>query len=482
MNLDRWIVLCAVLLGVLGPGSRAAGDRPLRQPSPLPSDGPGVRWVSQGPRVVFSTVPEAAPQTSPSPTPAPANLPWARRSGLHLESQAPPAYSQLTLADLEAIALANNPTLVQADARIRAARAKRLQVGLYPNPAIIYRGEEIGSGGRAGEQGAFFRQEIVTAGKLRHRQAVVAHEIRQAEHARWAQRGRVLNDLRTAWYDVLVAQRAMELNEELVRIGQQGAKAAEDLFDALEVSRIDLLQAGVEAGLAEIDLDGAKNRHLAAWRRLVAVLGTPEMELARLAGDLDNDLPQLRWEDSLHRLLVESPELARAHSGVERARCAVVRECAQRVPNLMLETGVQYQHSSDDTVVGVQVGLPLPFFNRNQGNISRARAELIVAENELRRVELALEVRLAAAFERYDNARYQAQRYGSRILPHAKDSLDLVRAGYRQGEFGYLTLLTAQRTYTRVSLAYLDSLRGVHTGSVLIEGLLLTGGLQAADQ
>jgi cobalt-zinc-cadmium efflux system outer membrane protein len=385
--------------------------------------------------------------------------------------------SVLTLAGLEEIALANNPTILQADARIRAARAKCLQVGLYPNPALIYRGEEMGDAGRAGLQGAFFTQEIVTAGKLRHRQAVVAHEIRQAQHARWAQCGRVLNDLRTAWYDVLVAQRAVELNRQLVYISQQGTKAAEALLAAKEVSRVDLLQARIEQLRAGLQLNDAWHRHLAAWRRMTAVLGIPEMEPTLLSGDPEGELPQLTWQESLEHLLAESPELAQARSGVQRARCAVVREYAQRIPNFALETGVQYKHDTEYTVVGVQLGLPLPIFDRNQGNIFKAQAELTAAENEVRRMELALQDRLATVFQRYASARHQAEKYRSEILPHAKESLDLVGSGYRQGELDYLTLLTAQRTYTQVSLAHLESVREVRAGSVLIEGLLLTGGL-----
>ena len=469
VNFDRWIVCCAVVLGVIGLESRAA-ECPL-QPSPMSFAEPEVRRGPPDTRIAVRATVEVAPLPTLSPT-------LVATDADSTADHQPAADSQLTLADLEAIALANNPTLAQADARIRAAQAKCLQVGLYPNPAIIYRGEEIGSDGRAGQQGAFFSQEIVTAGKLGHRQAVVIHEIRQAEHARWAQRGRVLNDLRASWYDVLVAQRAMELNEELVRIGQQGVKAAQDLLAALEVSDVDLLQAHVEADSARLNLNDARERHLAVWRRLTAVLGTPGMRPTRLAGYLDEDLPLLTWPESLERLLANSPELAQALSGVERARCAVVRECARRVPNLTLETGVQYQHSADDTVVGVQVGLPLPFYNRNQGNISKARAELIAARNEVRRVELALQERLATVFERYASAHRRAVEYGIKIEPNARRSLNLVRSGYTQGEFGYLTLLTAQRTYTRVSLAYLESLREVHTGSVLIEGSLLTGGLR----
>ena len=66
----------------------------------------------------------------------------------------------MTLAELEQIALANNPTMNQAGARIRALQGKQLQVGLYPNPVIGYIGDEMGNEGTAGQQGGFLRQEI----------------------------------------------------------------------------------------------------------------------------------------------------------------------------------------------------------------------------------------------------------------------------------------------------------------------------------
>jgi cobalt-zinc-cadmium efflux system outer membrane protein len=101
----------------------------------------------------------------------------------------------------------------------------------------------------------------------------------------------------------------------------------------------------------------------------------------------------------------------------------------------------------------------------------------MAAENEVQRLELQLRNRLAAAFQRYENARQQVEKYSKNVLPTAKESLDLVVAGYRQGEFPYLTLLTAQRTYFRVSLRYLESLRDLRASTVAIDGLMLSGGL-----
>ena len=89
---------------------------------------------------------------------------------------------------------------------------------------------------------------------------------------------------------------------------------------------------------------------------------------------------------------------------------------------------------------------------------------------------------MASAFQTYANAHQQVQRYETAILPDAKESLSLIQQGYRQGEFGYLELLTAQRTYFRVNVDYVTALRELWVSSTRIEGLLLSGALQAPGQ
>lgn len=396
----------------------------------------------------------------------------------------PPAEPQgvategMTLADLEAIALAHHPTLRQAAARVRAARGGWLQAGLPPNPVVGYQASEIGNDARGGQQGAYLAQEFVTGGKLRLNRAAATQEIRQAEAALVAQRYRVLNDVRIAYYEVLAAQRTEELSQELVRIGEDGVRTADRLLKALQGSRIDLLQAKVEADSAKILLENARNRHAAAWRGLAAVAGAPGLAPFSLAGDLEEGWREHSWEEALGRLLSQSPELAAARAGVNRARWALSRARAEPIPNLFVETGVQHDNASHFDIANVQIGIPLPIFNRNEGSIRRAAAELAAARSGVSRIELDLQNRLRVAFERYANARQQARKYSEDILPNAQASLDLVAAAYRQGEFSFLTLLTAQRTFFETNLAYVAALGELWESSVTIEGLLLTGSLE----
>ena len=390
--------------------------------------------------------------------------------------------SALTLDDLEQVALESNPTLVQASMAVQAAQGNYLQAGLYPNPVIGYVGDEIGNDGGQGFQGAGVAQEIVTAHKLRLGRAVASHEVQQARLVWETQRRRVLNDVRAGYYDMLVAQKMIQVNEQLVRIGDEGVRATEKLRAAQEVGRADVLQAQIEAESARLNLVEARNLLSSAWRRLAAVLGRPEMDPTPLAGEVEKDLPAFDWKETLDQLWAQSPELALARAGVDRAECELARQRAMRVPNLEVGGVVKYDTVSHYTVADVEFGLPLPLFDRNQGRILRAQADLVAARHELRRVELGLQDRLASAFEQYATARQRVETYTKTILPHAQKSLDLIQVGYREGEFGYLNLLTAQRTYFGVSLDHLRNLRELRSRCVELEGMLLRGGLEKVER
>ncbi|MCE5267469.1 MAG: TolC family protein [Planctomycetaceae bacterium] len=455
MNIVK-LCVCAMLIGVLP--SAAIAQQAGRSDRSVPNES-NVRVVPEEPTIPLPPMdqPQGVPQLPGASTPLAA----------------------MTLAELEEMAVRCNPTLAQAAARVQGAQGQYVQAGLYPNPVAGYQASEIGNEKRAGQQGGFVGQEVVTAGKLRLSQDVASQEIRQAEFVLQAQRCRVLTDVRRAFYDVLVAQRALELSEQLVRIGEEGIKSTEALTKAKEAARVDVLQARIEADSAKIFLEKARNRYAAAWRNLAAVVGDFMMQPKPLAGNLLDGMTRLCWDDTFNRLLAESPQLAGAQAGVARAQAVLSRECAGRYPNLSVQASAQYDNATQDAIVGAQVGVPLPIFNRNQGNIRRAEAELAAAQQETKRVQLGLQQRLAVVFEQYATAQQQVEKYNRDILPNAEESLRLVSMGYRQGELSYLVLLTSQRTFFQTNLAYLDALRDLRAATTAIEGNLLSGSLQA---
>lgn len=183
-------------------------------------------------------------------------------------------HAALTLDELEGLALANNPTLFQAASRIDAARGNWLQEGLKPNPDISYQGQEIGNEGAEGMHGLMVSQEFVTKGKLYLSQMAAQQQVLRAEQLYAVQRQRVLTDVRQRFYEALVAQKMVDVARTLLQVGEKGVTTAENLLNAREVARIDLLQARVIANTARIRVAQAETQQQEAWRRLEAVVGT----------------------------------------------------------------------------------------------------------------------------------------------------------------------------------------------------------------
>ena len=429
----------------------------VAQPTgPAPGDAPVIQQVQH----VEPDVPE------------PENLPPATLQ--------PVVLGKLTLAELEQMAIAANPSVARAAALVEAARGNWIQVGLPPNPNVGYEGQQIGSDGRAEQDGIFIEQEIVRGGKLRLNREVAAQEIAKAEQQLAVQQQRVLTDVRIAYYQVLIAERQRTLTSQLRDVAGEALKVAEALLKGKEVGKPDVIQAQLEMGNAEILAQNAENRYAAAWRSLATIIGDPTRAPHPLDGNAEESRPEQQWDGSLQRLLSTSPEIALAASEIERARWAVERAYVEKKPNVTVQGLVNWRDNGigGDSDGGLTVGIPLPLWNRNQGGIIQAEAQVAAAEQAIHQLELSLQNRLAPVFERYASALNQVRKYREQLLPAAQESLNLARRLYQAGETPYLNLLTAQRSFSQTNLNYLESLSELRSAEAEIDGLLLSGSLE----
>ena len=384
-------------------------------------------------------------------------------------------HNALTLAEVENLALAANPTLAEAAARVRAARGEQLQVGLAPNPIYGYAASEIGDDGRAGQQGFLVGQEFIRGNKLGLNRVVAGREAERLEQVFAAQQQRVQTDVRIAFYDAFLAQRRHELALNLQTIGRQAVSTAGALIEAQEGRRTDLLLAEIEGQRANIDLAQADSAVRGAWRRLAALAGQNELEVRPLSADLNSLRWEIAWNETLADLLRSSPEVAEAIADVERARATLARARVEPVPDVTAQGTVQYDSATHDTMAGAQVTLPLPLWNRNQGGISKSHSELVAAQRRLDAVERRLQLELAKQFQIYETALARVDTIRHEILGRAQQNLDLATQGYQAGELAFLDFLTVQRTYFQVNLEYLTALGELNQSVQLLHGQLLAG-------
>lgn len=388
----------------------------------------------------------------------------------------------LSVDQLETLAMQHNPTLEQARAETWKAYGRYVQAGLYPNPEVGYAASEVGNDGRAGQQGGYFQQEFVFGNKLALSQKIGAAERTAAEHSLTLQELRVRNNVRLEYYAILAATRSRDIAGQLLEVAESAAALAKLRYENGEGTRIDELQARGEQQRAAVAVAQAENIVAAAWKRMLAVVGDPTLQPQQLAGRLESEpLPEIAFDELLARLENTSPQIRLAEAWIDRARAAYERAEVEPIPNLTLQNTVQYDDSTQYTVVGIQATLPIPVFNRNQGNITAAEQEWIQASRETRRLRLSLKRDLADRWQQFANARVQVDRYRNEVLPTVSETLKLTREAYEAGETDYLRLLTAQRSYAETYREYIAALGTAWQEAVRLNGLLLTDGLVAPE-
>src|SRR6266849_2305796 len=393
----------------------------------------------------------------------------------------------VTLDQVQKIAQESNPTLRQADAEIRAANARRQQAGLYPNPTVGYTADEIRGGSvGGGKQGFFVQQTIVTGGKLRLSQDVFRKESQLATIEAEEQRIRVTSAVKMAFLRVLAAQELLDARRDLANIARDAAETQRRLFNTGQADETEVLQSEVEAQRMRMAARMQENSLREEWRSLAAVIGQPGTPLTTVTGDLEHGWPELNEEQAVQAIANESPALRIAEATTLRAQAILAAAKRQPIPDLQVRAGMEYNNELLGSVPfakgweGIaEVGVQLPIFNRNQGEIAAARAEMDRAALEKQRIALTLRERDASAVDQYANARLMAIEYRDEMLPRAKKAYALMVEKYGNMLAAYPRVLDSQRKLYELQAEYIIALEGVWTNGIALQGYLLPDGLEA---
>jgi cobalt-zinc-cadmium efflux system outer membrane protein len=402
-------------------------------------------------------------------------------------AQSPPA-SPLALADLERMALERNPTLQQAAAEVEAAGGRAKQAGLFPNPQIGYVAEEFpyrGGEGR-GKQGFFVQQTIPLGGKLGLGREAFRKEVDEAQANLEAQRLRVVNSVRSLYYEALIAARRVEVRERLARISEEAVDVSRQLVNTGAADRPDVLEAEIESREAGLALVAARNEQFHTWLGLGVMIGDPSLAPQPLSGGEDLAVAELERETAVQNLLRDSPQIRAAQARIAESEAAAKRAGRETFPDLFLRAGSDYDREllpESGRPVGwegfVEAGISIPLFNGNAGGRRAAAAQVSRARAELRRTQLALQGQLSGVFEVYLTSLRAADEYRTQILPRAEQAYRLYLDKFQEMAAAYPQVLIAQRTLFQTTERYLRALEEAHRAAVQIQGFLLVDGLEA---
>jgi len=252
-------------------------------------------------------------------------------------------------------------------------------------------------------------------------------------------------------------------------VADKGLELAELRKQALEGSQLDVVQAKVQKYEIDLALKQAEVRYGAR----------PQMLPVTLDGELPRSESQLVWADVASTMIVSSPEYQAAQTRVSQARANLDRQCVQAIPNLNVQFAAGRDNGTGSGLINLQVGAPIPVFNKNQGNIAAARAELLRAARQVDRIENSIKARLAVVSGNYDSSLAAVIKYASDILPNAAQGLELAETAYRAGETSFVQVLVARRTYFDTNLQNVDAQATLAQARARVDGYVLTGALDA---
>ena len=396
----------------------------------------------------------------------------------------------ITLEELQQMALQNNPTFAQSAVNIQAAEGRKKQSGLYPNPTVGYQGEQIRGGSfHGGEQGFFVQQDIVLGGKLGLNRAIFDQELKQAETEAEEQKMRVVTNVRMSYIQALAAQQTLELWQSLSKLADDAVETSHRLSNVGQADAPDVLESEVEAQQAELAVTMAEQNQQRIWKALSAVVGNPRLPLMRLEGKLE-DTPPINADELVEKIANDSPAVRIAEIGVKRAEATLARAKRESIPDLQIRGGMQQNGEllpePNGKPVGLQgfadVGVRIPIFNRNQGNVATARADVERAKREVERVKLVLRERAAIVVQNYAFSQTAVDRYKNQMIPRAQKAYELYAKKYQEMASAYPQVLIAQRTLMQLEVSYITALETFATSSVSLQSYLLTDGLEAPSQ
>jgi cobalt-zinc-cadmium efflux system outer membrane protein len=382
----------------------------------------------------------------------------------------------ISLARALALTLERSPQLAAFSWDIRAAEARILQAKLLPNPEISWDGEDFT---RAGVQSAtesmqntlVLSQLIELGGKRNSRVWEAQFDRRAAEWDYQVKRLEVLKSTTLAFIDVLSGQRKVQLAEENVQLTERGIPLTQKRVEAGKASNVELIRTNTEVATARIELTEARHDLEAARVNLAAQWGAKKATFSSVSGNLE----QLRSVPSLESLkakLQTNPELAKWTTERQRREATLNAARAEAHPDLTVNAGPRLlgaSHADMSLVAGFSI--PLPLWNRNQGKIAEAEANVAKTSDEKAAAEADANAELNEAYQTLQRAAEEVRMLRETVLPGAKSAVDQISEGYTTGRFSQLDVLDAQRSYIETRTQYVRALSDFQKAAAQIDAL-----------
>ncbi|NMZ24427.1 TolC family protein [Pseudomonas proteolytica] len=372
----------------------------------------------------------------------------------------------LTLESALQNAFAGNPDLAAAQWEIDIAQGGRQQAGLIPNPVASWDAEDTR---RSTRTTTVKLSQTLELGGKRGARIEVASRAQDAAAQELEQRRNLLRaEVIDGFYGALWAQERLELAQRSMALAERGLVIANGRVTAGKASPVEATRAQVEVSQIRLERSRAEIGVSDAYRRLAAITGSATIGFERVEAGAVNT-PALPSATQLLARLESTAELRLAQLQIQQRDAGLGQEKAQRIPDLDVSIGSQYDASVRERVNLVGVSMPIPLFNRNQGNVLAASRRADQARDLRNATELRLRTETRQALDLWATANSEVRAFNQVILPAAQSAVDSATRGFEMGKFNFLDVLDAQRTLIAARTQYLAALAQATDAWVRIE-------------
>jgi cobalt-zinc-cadmium efflux system outer membrane protein len=391
----------------------------------------------------------------------------------------------MTIDDVVARALADNPDLLAVRAEVEAAGGRVRQAALRPNPMLELGGQKAISPDSNLSVGLTMPLDL--NGRVDGRVGVAQRE-EEVKRAVVAERERRLAaEVRLKAGELLAARRNVEVTDELLRINRDGLRLVGDRVREGASPQLEENLLLVEVNRLDASRQMLASRETVLTLQLKALAGMePDAPLA-LRGELGGAAPAVDRAEAIAQAMAGRPDLEMARADAAVARAKVRKEEAEGRWDASVSVGYQRQDfgfsglrgvASNGSLQPIQdvfhyfgagVSITLPVRNRNQGNVAAAVAETRAADRRQEFMVLVIRQEVEAAYTQLDAARRALALYERGVRDVAQRNLEVVRRTWELGRGTLLDVITEQRRLIEIENGYTDALKQVYDAMVEID-------------
>ena len=386
-----------------------------------------------------------------------------------------PPTGDVSLRAALAATLVANPDLAVFSAETRAREARALQAGLLPNPEISAEVEEFAGSGsrrafRSAETTIRLSQLIELGGKRSKRRDAALLE---RDIAGWdfeSRRATVLAEATEAFISALSGQERLTVSAKLVDLAGESLRSVDASVRAGASSPVERKRAQVFLAEAAAQHRLFERELAVAYQALSASWGSSVVTFRSVLGDLERieEPPPL---EGLVQGIGANPDLARWTTEIASREAELALSRAGRVPDVRVGAGPRYYAEGDSAAAVVELSVPLPLFDRRQGQIAEANERLSKARLERTAADIFVRSALARDHERLRAAFDHARALRDTILPEARAAYEAATEAYAQGALRYVDVLDVQRTLFDLRDQYVATLADYQRALTALERL-----------